>query len=192
MRALPNMTVIDPADAVETALFTRMALQTPGPVYLRTVRCEVETIFDGHHKPQFGKAITLKNGSDISIISSGMMTARALFAAEILQKQGTNAAVIHMPFIKPLDEEAVIQAARGGIIFTVENHSIIGGLGSAVCETVCDCLPCKVFRLGFPDVFLESGDDEAIFARYGLTAQTIATTITKRLQDKDGNTKTIY
>ena len=114
MRALPNMTIFDPADARETALFTRMAVEMDGPVYLRTVRCEVPTIFGEDHKVTLGKAVTMKDGKDVTIISTGMMTAPALQAALLLEKQGISAGVLHMPTIKPIDEEAIAEAAENG------------------------------------------------------------------------------
>ena len=175
IRSLPNMTIIEPADAVETAYFTRMATGMDGPVYMRTVRCEVPTIFEDSHRPEFGKAIQLKEGKDVSLISTGMMTARILEAGELLQKQEISADILHFPVIKPLDQEAIIQTARKtGLVVTVENHSVIGGLGSAVCETVSESSPCRVHRLGYQDIFLESGDDEELFDRYGLNARRIS------------------
>jgi transketolase len=154
IRSLPNMTIIEPADAVETHYFTRIATQMAGPVYLRTVRCEVPAIFDYSHKPEFGKAVLLREGKDISLISTGMMTARVLEAGELLHKQGISADILHIPVIKPLDTKAIVTTAgKTGLIITVENHSIIGGLGSAVCEAVTENDPCRVHRLGYRDIF---------------------------------------
>ena len=185
MRSLPNMIVIDPADAVETAYFTRLATAMDGPVYLRTVRCEVPTIFNDDHHPEFGKAVLLREGTDVSIITSGMMTARALEAAELLRKKGVSADVLHFPVIKPLDTDAVIKTAlKTGLVITVENHSVIGGLGSAVCETVTEYSPCRVLRLGYRDIFLESGDDEVLFDRYGLNAQRVSEFILQNLKSR--------
>lgn len=175
IRSLPNMTVFEPADARETALFTRMAVEMDGPVYLRTVRCEVPAVFDENHRVELGKAVHLLDGGDITLISTGMMTSRALDAARDLRGRGISAGVIHMPTIKPIDERAIIDAAREtGIILTVENHSVIGGLGGAVCEVTAGRAPCIVKRIGFQDIFLESGDDETLFSRYGMDARGIA------------------
>jgi transketolase len=175
MRSLPNMTIIEPADAVETRYFTRLATGMEGPVYLRTVRCEVPAIFDDSHAPEFGKAVLLREGKDLSFVTTGMMTARALEAANILQKSGISADVLHVPVIKPIDCESIVKTAKKtGLIITVENHSIIGGLGSAVCETTAEQSPCVVHRLGYRDIFLESGDDEVLFDRYGLNARRIS------------------
>jgi len=181
-RSLPNMIVIDPADAVETAYFTRMTTAMRGPVYLRTVRCEVPTIFGDDHCPEFGKANLLREGNDVSLVTTGMMTARALEAGEILRKKGVSADILHIPVIKPVDTDAIVKTARKtGLIITMENHSVIGGLGSAVCETVAEKFPCRVFRLGYKDIFLESGDDEVLFDRYGLNALRLSEYVLEKL-----------
>jgi len=183
IRSLPNMTIIEPADAVETAYFTRMATAMEGPVYLRTVRCEVPVIFNDNHHPDFGKAILLREGTDVSLITTGMMTARVLEAGELLCKKGISADILHIPFIKPIDKDAIAGTARKtGLIVTVENHSVIGGLGSAVCETVADKAPCLVHRLGYQDIFLESGDDEVLFDRYGLNAARVSEFVLRQLR----------
>ena len=183
IRSLPNMTIIEPADAVETKYFTRIATAMKGPVYLRTVRCEVPTIFEDNHRPEFGKALLLRDGEDVSIISTGMMTARALEACDLLHKMGISADVLHFPVIKPIDKDAIVKTARKtGLIITVENHSVIGGLGSAVCETVAEKAPCRVHRLGYQDIFLESGDDEELFDRYGLNARRVSEFVLKQLR----------
>ncbi|MDR1596946.1 MAG: transketolase family protein [Treponema sp.] len=187
MRSLPNMTIFEPADAAETLWFTRMATEMEGPVYLRTVRCEIPGIFDENHRPAFGKAVPLKSGTDITLVASGMMTARVLAAASLLARQGISADVLHYPVIKPFDNESLAaSAAKTGLVLTVENHSIIGGLGSAVCESLAETCPCQVTRLGYQDVFLESGDDEILFDHYGLTAPRIAEAAVKFLKEKKG------
>lgn len=169
MRAMPNMTIFCPADAVETMAMTELAMLTPGPVYLRTVRCEVPVIFENSWKPVCGKAVQLTDGQDLAICSEGMMTPTALKTAEKLSKLGIHARVLHFGTIKPFDSEAVAKAAREcGRILTVENHSVIGGLGSAVCEVLAERSPCLARRAGFPDVFMECGDDDAIFAGFGM------------------------
>jgi transketolase len=174
MRCLPNMTVLEPADPYETRYFTKLALEIEGPVYIRTVRCSVPVIFDDSHKPVFGKAVKIKKGKDITIISTGMMTPKAITACEQLEVKGISAGLIHVPCLKPIDEDAILEAAEEThCIITVENHSVIGGLGSAVCETVAGGCPCRVHRLGFQDIFLESGDDETLFSRYGMNTNEI-------------------
>lgn len=175
MRAMPNVTILVPADPRETELCTRLATEIEGPVYLRTVRCPVPVIFPEGHRVVLGKSVRLKEGRDVAIISTGMMTPKSLAAADILERRGLSVRLIHMPTIKPIDVEAIEDAAESiGKIVTVENHSIIGGLGSAVCETVAERAPCRVRRLGFNDIFLESGDDEVLFDRYGIGADGIA------------------
>ncbi len=174
MRCLPNMTIFEPGDPRETELCTRLAMEIDGPVYLRTVRCEVPVIFPENHKVILGKAFKMHEGKDISIISTGMMTPKAQAAADALAAKGMSVKLIHMPTIKPIDKEAILEAAETTkAIITVENHSIIGGLGSAVCETVAEVCPCKVYRLGFKDIFLQCGDDEVLFSRYGMNTENI-------------------
>ncbi len=174
MRCMPNMTVLVPADAVETKAAVHAATAMAGPVYLRTVRCNVPVIFDGKHKFEIGRSYELHPGSDLTIISTGMITPKALQAAIELDKQGIRARLIHMPTIKPLDVEAVVAASREtGLIITAENHSRLGGLGGAVAETLTEHAPCKLCRLGFPDVFGESGDDEKIFSKMGVNTENI-------------------
>jgi len=175
MRSLPGMTIFDPADALEAMLFTRLAVAMEGPVYLRTVRCDVPPVFGQGHQIELGKAVPMKGGGDVAVISTGMMTARALAAVNRLEQQGIHAQLIHMPTVKPIDKGAILRAAaQTGLIVTVENHSVIGGLGSAVCEVTAESLPCRVVRCGYRDIFLESGDDEALFGRYGLSVDAIS------------------
>ncbi|MBN2049411.1 MAG: transketolase, partial [Spirochaetales bacterium] len=148
---------------------------TPGPVYVRSVRCPVPVIFPESHVMELGKGVELHKGQDIAVISSGMMTPKALEAVEMLEKEGLHARLIHMGSIKPLDQEIIVKAARDcGHIVTVENHSVIGGLGGAVAETLCDLHPCRLTRIGFPDIFMESGDDEEIFTSLGMNPPEIA------------------
>ncbi|NCB03005.1 MAG: transketolase family protein [Spirochaetia bacterium] len=183
MRSMPNMKVLVPGDPLETKLAVKLALETPGPVYLRTVRCAVPVIFDKGHTLTLGKGEILHEGKDVAIISTGMMTPRALYAARSLAKEGIRVRHIHFASIKPIDEEMIRSAAQDcGIIVTVENHGVLGGLGGAVAEVVGDSSPCIVKRLGFPDIFLESGDDEAIFHRYNLSEQGIVETVKNLLK----------
>jgi transketolase len=183
MRAMPNMKVLVPADSVETKLATRLAIETPGAVYLRTVRCPVQTIFGESHKLELGKGIELTHGQDIAVVSTGMMTPKALLAAEQLAKEGIHARLIHLASIKPIDIQILVDAARDcGSIITVENHSVIGGLGGAVSEVLSELYPCRIYRLGFPDVFMVSGDDEAIFTRLGINTDNIISTVKSELK----------
>jgi transketolase len=190
IRSLPNMTIFEPADAVETRLFARLAVEMQGPVYLRTVRCEIPVIFDETHTVEIGKAVVLRDGTDLTIISTGMMTARSLDAARMLEEKGVSVGIVHMPTIKPIDEQAVLTAAeQTGRLLTVENHSVIGGLGSAVCEVTAGRAPCSVRRVGYQDIFLESGDDEALFSRYGMDAAGIMRRAQGMLENETDNRK---
>jgi transketolase len=175
MRALPGMVVVDPLDAVETRCAVFAATEHVGPVYLRTTRHETRVILDpDRYRFTLGKAVLMRPGDDLAIIGSGIMTALALDAAEELSRRGIRARVLHIHTLKPIDEAAILSAAREtGALLTVENHSVIGGLGSAVCETVCARAPVPVRRIGFPDVFGESGDDEAIHRKLGLSVENV-------------------
>lgn len=182
MRAMPNMKVLVPADPAETRSAVRLALDTPGPVYLRTVRCAVPVIFDESHRMRLGVGTVLAEGKDAAIVSTGMMTPRCLEAARSLEREGIRVRHIHMGSVKPIDSELLRAAARDcGLIVTVENHGVTGGLGGAVAETTAELEPCRVIRVGFPDVFLESGDDESIFRKYGMDAEGIAATVRRAL-----------
>lgn len=177
MRAIPNMTVIAPADAVETRQAVFAAAAHDGPVYLRTVRCEVPTIFDESHDFRIGKAYRLREGSHLAIFSTEITTAKALAAAELLAEDGISARVVHVPTIKPLDTAEIVAASRDiGRIITVEDHNIIGGLGGAVAEVLAEAAPCPMRRLGIPDCFGESGDYEAFFSKYGINTENIVAT----------------
>ncbi len=187
MRCMPNMTVICPGDAVETRLAVLAATAHRGPVYLRTVRCHVPVIFDGSHKFEIGRSYRLREGGDLTIISTGMMTPKALQAALDLEKEGIRARVIHMPTIKPLDVEAVVCASKEtGRIITVENHSRLGGLGGAVAEVLTEHAPCYLRRIGFPDVFGESGDDEAVFKKLGVGTRAVVDAALAMTRSREG------
>lgn len=174
MRAMPNMVVICPGDPYETRQAVLAASAYPGPVYLRTVRCPVPVIFDEYHRFEIGRSYVLHEGTDLTIISTDMMTPKALVAARELEKEGIHVRLIHMPSIKPIDEEAIVKASRDtGRMITVENHSRIGGLGGAVAEVLTEHAPCFLHRMGFPDCFGESGDDEAIFRKLGINTDNI-------------------
>jgi transketolase len=187
MRAMPNMTVLTPADAVETRAMVSLAMRIRGPVYLRTMRCELPVLFGEDLAPELGKAVELRAGYDVAILSEGMMTHRALAAAEILGREGIGARVLHFGSIKPIDREAIVRAAREcGRLVTVENHSRVAGFGSAVCEILAEEAPSPVARLGFPDIFLESGDDDLIFAKHGLDPEGIARSARLCIEAREG------
>ena len=175
MRTIPGMVVINPSDDVEAKAAVKAAYEHGGPVYLRFGRLAVPVITD-HDNYQFelGKAITLREGTDVTIIASGLPVSESLAAAEKLAAEGISAQVINMHTIKPFDEEAVIKAAeKTGKIVTVEEHSIIGGLGSAVCDVVAEKAPAKVMKIGINDVFGESGPAVQLIQKYGLDSDSI-------------------
>jgi len=169
MRAVPNMTVIVPADGVETRLAIRAAAAYKGPVYVRLGRNKVPTIFAADHSFAIGKGSLMRDGSDLTFIGTGLMTAQALAAAELLQEQGISARVLHIGTVKPLDEELIIDAAREtGAVVTVEEHSIIGGLGGAVAELLAEKCPAPLKRVGIKDRFGLSGKAEELLKYFGL------------------------
>lgn len=174
MRGIPNMSVICPADGPETVAAVMAAAEHQGPVYLRMGRAAVPVITEEEQKLEWGKAKLLRQGQDVSILATGMMTALALQAAEILAAEGIEAEVLHFPFIKPLDEEAVLAtAAKTKRIVTAEEHSIINGLGSAVAEVLSEKLPTPLRRVGIKDTFGESGKPADLLIKYGLTPEEI-------------------
>jgi transketolase len=174
MRAIPNMTVIVPADAVEMKQAVRACVEYNGPVYLRCIRCETPVIFDENYKFEWNKGVTLRDGKDITIVSTGIMTPKALVATNILTEQGIDVQLIHLHTIKPIDKEILLRASKQTRhIVTVENHSIIGGLGGAVAEVLSEGAPALIKRIGIKDIFGESGSDEDLFNKYGLTSENI-------------------
>ena len=174
MRTLPNMTVINPADAKEAEAAVLAAIDYQGPVYIRLDRAETKDIHDDSYHFEWGKAEVLRQGSDVTIFATGIMTAKALDAAETLAKQGVQAEVINVHTIKPLDEETVIASAKKtGKVVTAEEHSIIGGLGSAVAEVLARQCPTKQAFVGVQDSFGESGSPDDLLEKYGLTAEVI-------------------
>ena len=174
MRTLPNMTVINPADAKEAEAAVLAAIDYQGPVYIRLGRAETKDIHDDSYHFEWGKAEVLRQGSDVTIFATGIMTAKALDAAETLAKQGVQAEVINVHTIKPLDEETVIASAKKtGKVVTAEEHSIIGGLGSAVAEVLARQCPTKQAFVGVQDSFGESGSPNDLLEKYGLTTEAI-------------------
>jgi transketolase len=170
MRAIPGMTIINPSDDIEAKAAVKAAYEMEGPVYLRFGRLAVPVInVRPDYKFEIGKGVILRDGSDVAIIATGLCVSSALEAADRLSEDGINAMVINMHTIKPLDKELVRKAAKKtGKIVTVEEHSVIGGLGGAVCEALCDSEPVPVKRIGMNDVFGESGPAAALLEKYGL------------------------
>ncbi|MDR3593329.1 transketolase family protein [Clostridium sp.] len=175
MRSIPNMTVINPADAVETEAAILAVAEYNGPCYVRLGRLAVDTINDAQsYKFEIGKGVTLSDGSDVTIVATGMMVQLALEAKDILSKEGISARVINIHTIKPIDKDLLIKAAKETkVIVTAEEHSVIGGLGSAVAEVVTEGCPVPVLKIGIKDTFGESGKPEELLKAYGLTAESI-------------------
>jgi transketolase len=175
MRSLPNMVVVSPCDAVETIQAVKAAAQTPGPFYLRFGRLPVPIINDKNtYEFKLGKGVVLKEGKDITIVATGLMVAEALNAAVELEKSGIRAEVINIHTIKPIDRELLINSAKKtGRVLTVEEHSIIGGLGSAVAEVLAEEYPVPVKRMGMNDCFGKSGKAKDVLEFFGLTADNI-------------------
>ena len=170
MRTIPGMTILNPADAVEARACVKAALDYEGPVYLRFGRAAVPVINDRpDYHFEMGKGVLLKEGNDVTIVATGIMVAAALEAAEKMETEGVSAEVINIHTIKPLDKDLIIKSARKtGKVVTAEEHTIIGGLGGAVCEALCEDYPVPVCRIGINDVFGESGSAGALLVKYGL------------------------
>ncbi len=174
MRSIPNMTVINPADSVEAEQAVLKAAEVNGPVYIRLGRMSVEDVYDQQYKFELGKGVELKKGSDITIIATGIMVQESLKAAKELSEEGIEARVINIHTIKPIDKDIIINAAKEtGAIVTAEEHSIIGGLGSAVLEVLSDSCPVPVKRVGVSDTFGESGKPAELLEKYHLTQKDI-------------------
>ncbi|MCI8835921.1 MAG: transketolase family protein [Ruminococcus sp.] len=179
MRTIPGMVVINPSDDVEAKAAVKAAYEHQGPVYLRFGRLAVPVINDqADYHFELGKGVVLREGKDVAIIATGLPVANCLEAAEKLAEEGIEAKVINIHTIKPLDEELVVAAAKEtGKVVTVEEHSIIGGLGSAVCDVLCEQAPTKVLKIGINDTFGESGPAVELVKKYGLDAESIYTKV---------------
>ena len=174
MRTIPGMTIINPADDVEARQAVRAALEMQGPVYLRFGRLAVPVLFDDSYRFQIGKGVQMVEGQDVTIIATGLLVNEAVHAAELLKNEGIAARVINMATIKPIDREIIVNAAKEtGAIVTAEEHNIIGGLGSAVTEVVCETVPVPVVRLGINDTFGKSGPAVELLKIFGLTAENL-------------------
>lgn len=175
MRTIPGMVVINPADDVEAKAAVRAALEYVGPVYLRFGRLAVPVFNDEeNYKFEIGKGIVLKEGTDVTIFATGLEVNESMEAAKLLAADGINAEVINIHTIKPIDKELITASAKKtGKVVTVEEHSVIGGLGGAVCEVLAETAPVPVLRIGINDVFGESGPAKTLIAKYGLDAESI-------------------
>ena len=182
MRAIPGMVVLSPADAVETEKMVFAVAEYEGPVYVRLGRLNIPVLFDENYKFEIGKATTLREGNDVTILATGLMVSEALEAAKLLEEKGIKARVVNVSTIKPLDTETVLKAAKEcKFIVTSEEHSVIGGLGSAVSEYLSEVHPAKVVKHGIQDVFGQSADGETMLTNYGLRAKDIVEIVLKNL-----------
>lgn len=178
MCSLPNMVVLSPADDIEACKCVKAAAEIDAPVYLRFGRIALDDIYTDEYDFQIGKGNEIFSGNDVTIISTGIMVHKSLKAAKELKEEGINARVINMATIKPIDQEIIIKAAKEtkGIV-TVEEHSVIGGLGDRVSAVVCENAPIVVKKIGVKDVFGESGNPDALLEKHGLTVENIKETV---------------
>lgn len=184
-RSLANMVVIAPADATEVKKVIEFAHQYHGPVYIRLARDPYPVIFDENYQFELGKAVTLKEGKDVTIISTGTQTSRSLEAAEKLKSEGISVSVVHMPSIKPLDKDAIVKAAEAtGVIVTAEEHSIYGGLGSAVAEVLVEEKPVPMLRVGIKDRNSESGPNDEMLDKYEISPNHMVKKVKEALKKK--------
>ena len=174
-RAMPGVVTIAPADAVEMRSAMAAMMETAGPTYLRLTRDPSPTIFPPDYAFRIGQGVLLRDGADVGLIGTGVQTVRVLEAADLLAAEGIDASVLHLPTLKPLDTDAIVRLAeRTGAIVTAEDHSIIGGLGGAVAETLGELRPTPLRRVGWRDVYGESAPNDALLEKYGLTPRHVA------------------
>jgi transketolase len=186
MRAMPGMVSIAPADDVEAAGVLRWAAAYEGPCYVRLVRDATQRLFDEAYEFRFGQATVVREGRDVTLISTGSQTPRVVDAADLLAAEGVDAHVLHAPTLKPVDVAAIVAAAdRTGRVITVEEHSVIGGLGGAVAETLSQHRPTRVDRIGLQDEFVQSGPNDALLDIYGLSATRVAEQVLRILRADD-------
>ncbi|NLK01232.1 MAG: transketolase family protein, partial [Clostridia bacterium] len=184
-RALPNMTVIVPADAVETEKVIEFAADYEGPMYIRLGRSKVPMVHTQDYQFTLGKGTVLKPGKDVTVVAAGIMVSIALQAADMLKNKGVDIEVINMSSVKPIDKGLIIKSAeKTGAVVTAEEHSIIGGLGSAVAETIVEGCPVPMERVGVRDVFGESGEPEELLRKYGLSPEGVVGAVKKVIQRK--------
>ncbi len=186
LRSIPNLVIVEPADAASTEVITEAITRYKGPVYMRIGRNASPKVFDSDYKFEIGKAnVMVDKGNDASLFATGAAVHRALEAEKILAAEGYHVKVIEIPCVKPLDEEAVLDAARAtGLVFTAEDHNIIGGLGSAVAEVLSEKLPTRLERIGIRDQFTESGDHEELLDKYCLLPRDIADCVIEGIKTK--------
>lgn len=183
MRSIPHMTVIVPADAEETKQAIKFASEYKGPVYIRIARSNLPNIFDKNYVFDYKKAQIIKEGTDVTLITNGETLVETIDCATILSENGINAEIINVPVVKPIDSETIIKSAqKTNRVITIENHSVIGGLGSCVCEVLSENYPVKINRIGTNDEFGQSGTAKELMAHYGLNAEKLAEKITGLLK----------
>jgi len=174
MREIPHMTVVVPSDAKECEEVIKYAAFHHGPMYIRLSRCNVPDIFDDSYHFNIHNALTVENGDDVTIFTNGELLAECILASHELKKLGIDARVVNVPVVKPIDKSTIIKCAKETkFVITVENHSTIGGLGSAVCEVICDNYPTKVYRIGIDDEFGQSGKSDELVKYYGLDSASL-------------------
>jgi transketolase len=185
MRVIPGMTVVVPSDDVEARAVVRAAYELDGPVYMRFARLASPVINDSDtYKFEMGKGIVMREGTDVTIVACGLMVSEALDAAEALASEGISAEVINMHTVKPIDADLIVKSAtKTGHVVTVEEHSVIGGLGSAVADVLCEQAPTPLVKIGVQDVFGESGPGAELLHVYGLDAAHIAETVRAALSE---------
>jgi len=182
MRSVPNMVVLVPSDSIEAQEMVKFAADYKGPVYIRLARTSLVTLNGEDYKFEFGKAQVLKEGKDVTLITNGETVIECLNAQKILEEKGISAEVINLHTVKPIDSETIVNSAKKtNRVFTIENHSIINGLGSAVCEVLSENYPCKVTRLGVRDKFGQSGEQRELMHYYRLTADELVEDIVSNL-----------
>lgn len=183
MRSIPNMMVVVPADCTETAEVIKFAAQYNGPMYIRIARTNVPDVFDKEtYKFNPNKAIIVTEGEDVTLVTNGETLAEAIDCVELLKEQNINAELIHLPVIKPIDTETIVKSAqKTKKVVTIENHSIIGAIGSAICETLSENCPTSVLRIGTNDEFGQSGEQRKLMEHYGLTGEKLAEKVVKFL-----------
>ena len=174
-RTMPGMVVVAPADDTEAREVLRWAAAYEGPCYVRLVRDATQRLFGEDYRFQLGKAVVVRAGADVTLMSTGSQTPRVADAADLLAAEGIDVHLVHVPTIKPLDVEAIVAGAeRTGRVITVEEHSILGGLGGAVAETLSEHRPTRIDRIGLRDLYPESGPNDALLDMYGLSAARVA------------------
>ena len=181
MRSIPDMMVVVPCDYNETVSVIKYAAEHKGPMYIRLARTSVVSVFDESYEFNPKKAVVIKEGRDLTVITNGETLAEVMDSSDILAEKGIDIEIIHAPVVKPIDKDTVISSVKKtGFVVTVENHSVVGALGSAICEVLSENYPAKVFRIGINDEFGQSGEQRALMEYYGLTGEKLA----KRIEEK--------